>query len=472
MTTSLKPPHLPELLRHALRSDFLSFLHKSFHTLHPTKRLTMNWHMEIIADLLMGARQSEGKKRVIINLPPRYLKSFMINVAWPAWLLANHPSTRIISASYSEKLSLKHALDFRAILQAPWFKRTFPECRIRGDANQKHKLITTHHGYRFSTSVGGTLTGEGGDVIIVDDPQNACYAHSPKRRQAVIDWFEQSLMSRLDDKENGAIILVMQRLHPEDLTGHLMKKKGLWYQLTLPAIATDNMTYETQKRCFSRKKGEALHPKRESYKQLMTLKKSLGFQHFEAQYQQHPLRMESSMVRSSWIQYLKQIPTEFEGCYQSWDTAIMTGKDHDYSVCTSWGVTASGYVLLDVYRKKVDFHDLKQDMIRLYQQWKPHSVLLEGSPQGHVIWQELYRTTKMPILRIPAKLDKITRFTAILSLFESGRIWLPKDAPWLDTFLEELLLFPTATHDDQVDSVSQFLNYHKAKGEGPRSARL
>ncbi|MBM3618425.1 MAG: terminase, partial [Alphaproteobacteria bacterium] len=220
-----------------LRNDFGMFLRKCFATLHPDRTLLANWHLELIGYYLEACAKGEIR-RLIINIPPRSLKSIAISVAWPAFLLGHDPSRRIIGASYAASLSIKHSLDCRAIVQSAWYRRIFPDTVLSEVQNEKHKFATTRHGHRIATSVGGSITGEGGDILILDDPQNPAQAMAEATRHHAAEWFDQTFLSRLDDKRKGAIVVVMQRLHDDDLTGHLMRKGG-WEILDIPAIAEE-----------------------------------------------------------------------------------------------------------------------------------------------------------------------------------------------------------------------------------------
>ena len=228
------------LLCAILRKDLKSFIYKVFATINPSITLSKTWYIDYIADYLQDIAQN-GAKRIIINIPPRYMKSISISVAWPAWLLGLDPTKRIIVASYSGHLSIKHSLDCRAIMQSPWYRQLFPQTIICPDQNKKNKYMTTEFGFRMATSIGGSITGEGGDILIVDDPHNPTHIHSSKMRNKAIDWFEQTFLSRLNDRSKGSVVVVMQRLHMCDLSAHLIAKGG-WEVLKLPAISDDDTT--------------------------------------------------------------------------------------------------------------------------------------------------------------------------------------------------------------------------------------
>ena len=281
------------------RADFLFFLFRTLRTVAPGVRYQPNWHMDAMAEYLAAAARGDIT-RLIINLPPRMLKSTMVSVAWPAWLLGHNPTMRLMAASYAQSLATKHSVDCRAVMQSRWYRRAFPETRLSGEQNEKDKFATTQRGYRIATSVGGAATGEGGHILIVDDPINPLQASQYAARHAVNQWFDHTFATRLDDKRHGAIVLVMQRLHKEDLSGYLLERDG-WEHLNLPAIAPERTVIALGHYRHVRAAGTALHPMREDLKLLERTKRELGNANFSAQYQQQPLSAEGALVKPLWF---------------------------------------------------------------------------------------------------------------------------------------------------------------------------
>ena len=222
-------------LRALLRTNFSAFVEKAFATLAPGQAFTPSWHMSAIGYQLDRVRKGEIT-RLIINLPPRSLKSIMASVAFPAFLLGHDPTKRVICVSYSGDLARKHSNDFRAMLEASWYRDLFPGARI-GRKDSETEIETTARGFRLATSVGGTLTGRGAELLIIDDPLKPEDAMSEAKRNAANEWFRTTLISRLDDKRTGAIVIVMQRVHVDDLTGFVLSLSDDWTVLSLPAIA-------------------------------------------------------------------------------------------------------------------------------------------------------------------------------------------------------------------------------------------
>lgn len=451
-----------QLKKEILRNDLSAFIHKTFHTVNPGVKYNHNWHIDLIAEYLKEVCAG-NIKRLIINVPPRSLKSVCVSVAFPAWVLGNRPHSRIIVASYSELLSLKHSTDCRLVVSSKWFDNVFPDFELNPSQNEKHKFATTQNGYRFATSVGGSLTGEGGDILVVDDPHNPQQVMSEKYRSKTLEWFSNTFVSRLNDKKNGAIIIVMQRLHPNDLVGYLLDKADNdWEVLSIPAIADEDVYYSIGGFEKFRQKGDILHPSREGKKEIERIKKDMGSYVFLAQYQQKPVVKEGGMVKEGWI---KRYSTNvgLNKFYLSFDTAIKTGIKNDPSVCTVWSELDNNLYLLDVCREWLEYPDLKKRTFELIKKWKPEVVLIEDKASGQSLIQDLKKEVATPIVGVKVSKDKVTRFASVSPFFEAGNIFLPNEASWLTDYEIELYGFPFCEHDDQVDSTSQFLQWYKNK---------
>ena len=409
-------------------------------------------------------------------MPPRSLKSVCASVAFPAFLLGHDPTTKIITASYSADLAAKHAGDCRAVMQAPWYRDLFPQTRISAAKNQEANYETTARGYRYATSVGGTLTGRGGNLIIIDDPLKPEDAMSQVKREAVNCWYSRTLMSRLNNKAKDAIILVQQRLHMDDLAGYVDALDD-WVTLRLPAMAEENILIPIgQGRFHARSTGEILHPEREPMAVLESLKLALGSTTFSAQYQQCPVPPDGEVVKWGWFKrYAVQPALSAMTIYQSWDTASKPEEHCDYSVCTTWGVIQDDIYLLDVDRARLDFPSLKRRVIELAQHWRPRSIIVEDKGAGTALIQQLRTESHgipYPTAFLP-KDDKITRLHAQSARIEAGHVWLPQQASWLEDLRIEFASFPQGRHDDQVDSISQFLAWHfESKGRMMTMIRL
>jgi predicted phage terminase large subunit-like protein len=363
--------------------------------------------------------------------------------------------------SYSDELARKHARDCRTLLESSWYRRTFPGVRINPRKNTETEIATMRHGFRLATSIGGTLTGRGGNIIIIDDPLKPGDATSEAERKRVNEWYDTTLLSRLDDKENGVIILVMQRLHEDDLTGHLIQKKG-FELLCLPAIAMEEEQVQLGPGLVHvRRPGEALHPDRESVETLLRLKADAGSLIFSAQYQQAPIPLEGNLFKKSWLKRYAKAPARdwFEQIVISWDTASKVGQGNDYSVGTVWGMKEKEFYLLDVCRGRWDFPSLQKIAITEAETWKANAVLIEDANSGSALIQSLDQDTKLDVIPLKPKLDKVTRAGQQSATVEADRVFVPEEASWLADFERELFGFPNARHDDQVDSFVQFLGW-------------
>lgn len=439
-----------------LKYDFSTFIGKTLATVNPGAVYAPGWHIDLIAEYLEAVRHGEIT-RLIINMPPRALKSTCVSVAWPAWLLAHNPSARIIAASYSMPLSLKHSLDCRLVIESDWYQEIFPGVTLTHDQNEKHKFITTLRGYRYASSVGGSITGEGGDFLIMDDPLNPTQARSRQSREAVSAWFEHTFASRLDNKKSGAIVLVMQRLHQDDLSGYLLEKKG-WKHLCLPALFTDDQQYRfglVQKKV---KKSDTLQA-REDAQTLMRLRREMGSAVFAAQYQQQPVAEAGRMARREWFARYKYSPSVPGRIVQSWDTAIKSSSQHDASVCLTAAEYQGKSYILDIRALRLEYPELRKLFLQMTGQWQPDAILIEDKASGQQLLQDMKRETTLPIIAVQPKTDKVTRFAAISAMCEAGRVVLPEQAEWLADFEQELFMFPHGKHDDQVDAFSQYLDW-------------
>ncbi len=444
-----------------LRQDFTSFVARTFQTT-GSGVYQPNWHIEAICHKLKLCERGE-LKRLIINVPPRSLKSCCASVALPAWILGRDPRSKVICASYSIELANELARQSRQVLNAGWYRAAFPA--FKGARDTESEFLTTAGGSRYATSIGGTLTGRGADYLIIDDPLKPEDALSRVAREGVTSWFRNTLRSRLNSKKDGVIIVVMQRLHPDDLTGALLQGGG-WELLSLPAIADRDYLVATGKglpHLF--KEGEVLHPAREPREVLDQLSKDMGTANFSAQYLQRPVPEGGNLVKREWLKTYERLPHP-DRIIQSWDTAMKGDSRNDWSVCTTWYEARGEYFLVDVARDRVDFPSLKKWTLALSAKHGPAAILVEDKGSGTPLIQELRTVRGLSVIPMVPRNDKLTRMNVGAAMIEAGKLHIPNDADWLSTFLDELLAFPGSKHDDQVDSVSQFLEW---AGERSRS---
>lgn len=452
----------PAMLSAARRQHFTLFVMKSFETLHAGDQpLEMAWYLQATCHALMEVHRG-AEKRLVITKPPRHLKSITASVAFVAWVLGHDPTARIMVASYSQDLARHHSNQTRMIMESDWYRRDFPGTRISDRGNRALELETTAGGVRKAVSVGGSITGFGADIIIVDDCMKADEARSPTVRQELRNWYDNTLLSRLNDKASGRIISIQQRLHEDDLPAYLLEKG--YRHLNLPAIAIkDEVIPIGLGRMHHRRVGDLLNPAREDQATLEQLRRDLGPVAFSAQYQQEPVTPEGNMIRLEWFGTYDEAPPRhrFSRIIQSWDTGMTAQPTSDYSVCTTWGfeLEEHQWYLLDVFRKRLDFPDLKRAVIDLRNRYRADKVIMEEAGSGYALYQDLRATGDLRLVMISPASSKEERFNGCLAEVEAGHFLLPVEAPWLDDFRRELQAFPDGKHDDQVDSFSQFVLY-------------
>lgn len=442
-----------------LRNDFAFFVRKCFDYLE-NKPLKWNWHLDAICDTLLQTLPDSPEQitRLIINIPPRSLKTTIATIAFPAWVLGKFPHKSTIALSYSKALSLEHSVKCRRIVESDWFMEAFPNCRLAPDQNEKGLFQTTQHGGRFCTSVGGSLTGKGGDYIILDDPQNPAIANSQAEREASNEWVKSTVFSRLNDKQKGVIIVIMQRLHEEDTTGMLLQLSPDWHTLILPAVNDSEAPLKFKNKTWQ--PAELLHPEELTEKYLAEQANVLGSYGFAGQYMQRPVPKDGAIFKREWFKYYSTIPGIRE-VVQTWDTAYKAEQHNDPSVCITWGINPEGLYILDVFRARLNYPELLKAVYEQARIFNVNTILIEDKASGQSLIQELRLKTRLPIIGLTPHGDKVTRAIQSTRYFESGKILLPKEAPWLASYEAELLQFPKAKHDDQVDATSMMLSWFK-----------
>jgi predicted phage terminase large subunit-like protein len=452
-----------------LRNDLGAFIQRVFQHLDPNTEYTHNWHLALLADRL--TQVYEGKlKRLIINVPPRSLKSITASVAFPAWVLGKDPSKRLICASYGQDLSEKMARDCQAIMLAPFYQRAFAT-RL-SNRSAAFDFETTARGGRMSTSVGGVLTGRGGDIVIIDDPVKPDEALSEAKRMAANAWYDNTLYSRLNNKKDGAIVIIMQRLHLDDLVGHVLNKEH-WEVISLPAVAQEPEVWQFKTLAGDQTKvrqpGDLLHEGREGPAELEAVQHNLGSYTYSAQYLQAPVPPGGAIVKTAWLQRYRETekPERFDRIILSWDTANTARELSDYSVCTTWGLLGKQAYLLHVLRKRMEYPDLKRAVIKQRRLWSANVVLIEDKASGTQLIQELRAGEVSQVKGIKPIGDKVMRLRNQTPQIENGFVRFPEAAPWWDEYEYELTSFPACKYFDQVDSTSQALEWIHTAGLEP-----
>src|SRR5499427_227493 len=441
-------------------THFGAFSCEAFKALNPGQLLIPNWHIDAICHHIHKMVTGEVRKRFILNLPPRTLKSFIASVALPAWLLGRNPGTRIICASYSDELSTKFSRDCRALLETPFYKRVFPGTKLNPKKASESEFETTKRGYRLATSVGGTLTGRGGEVLIVDDPIKANDAESEVARKAAFEWFRNTALSRLDEPAKSLVFIAMQRLHVDDLSGILIEQG--WPSLVLPAIAVEAADYAVaEDEVYHRPAGELLQPERDIPEAIEEMKRNLGSRIFAAQYQQNPTPPDGNMIKAAWLGRYDRTPerNSFQRVVLSCDPAGKAGAHNDYTAITIVGVQQQALHVLHVSRGHWTVMEMRDQIIGLAAQWQVDLVIVEDTSSGMGLIQLLKEQPRLDVVGRKPDTDKQTRMSRQQGRFEAGRILLPQEARWLADFENELLAFPSGRYDDQVDALLLFLEW-------------
>lgn len=470
------------IINSVLRTDFKAFVTKVFGEVAPGSKYLNNWHIDVICDAIMD--MYEGRhNRQIINMPPRYMKSLICSVALPAWILGHNPKAQILCVSYNDELADKFAISCRDVMQSDWYRELFPMTRLHQSRQAVNDFATTRGGGRIATSIGGTLTGRGADWIIIDDPQKSVDATSEAQRTKLNEWYGSTLYSRLNDKATGKIIVVMQRLHQDDLTGHLLELGEQFKVIKLPVIATVDESWVVKNRIsgktrvITRAKGELLHPDRENMDVVMGIKNSMGENAFAAQYQQDPCPPEGGIIKELWLKYYPASALNSQlnpkNLFISWDTANKTGENNAYSVgCVILMTQECKFYLTDVFRGKWDTPQLFDKIMEVYNEYKYNQeagnyvkLLIEDKASGEFLIPMLGKACdrvgrRIEVVSIKPTMDKISRAKALSVMIEKGNILFPQsNDSWWSDFKKELLGFPNTKYKDQVDAMSQCINY-------------
>ncbi len=457
-----------ELLDMFQRESLPCFCEAVFPVLAPGQELLWNWHHDAICAKLERVARGDIK-RLIIEAPPRSLKSIIVSVLFPAWLLGRDPRKKVIGASYSLALAVKLHNDCRTVMRSPRYSGLFPASALGAGKDSETEFVTAARGGRFVTSPDGTLTGRGGDFLLFDDILSAKEAYSTARREATNDWLRTTALTRLDDKRTGAIVVCCQRLHVGDLPGQL-REAGGWEILSLPAIAqVDQLVDLGDDRTRLFKAGEVLHPEREPRAVLDALLRELGGNTFAAQYLQQPVPADGASIKWDWFRRYDKVPYAADKqTVQSWDIATSTSDTADWAVGITMHVIGENYYLVDVVRGRWNFPDLLMKVRVAAIQHRADVILIEEAGIGQGFIQQFNHnvgTGQIRAIGCRPEGDKRERVDLEMPRLQGGHVLLPNNAPWLDDFRRELAEFPQGRHDDQVDSLSQFLKWQRTRSQ-------
>ncbi len=461
------------------REGMKEFTKLAWPILEPARPLQWNWHLDAACEHAEAVLNGDIQ-RLLVTIPPGTNKSLFFSVFLPAFDWVETPSRRSIFASYSSTLSIRDSLRCRRIIENPWYQERWGDSfKLTSDQNTKMKFENDKTGFRYAASVGGTVTGDRGDLVVCDDLINVKEAESEAHRVEASKFFWEILPSRVNDLETARFIVIMQRSHASDTAGEILKRAPeRWEHLNLPLLY-DKMSSRVT--CIGFKDprtepGEVLHPERFSQEVIAGLKIDLGSYAFAGQYQQLPTPREGGMVKEAWLAKRFKgflTPEELRNrdglieVIQSGDTASKAKEKNDPTVVGTWGVFKDHYELWDVVRKRMEFTEGKRTFKDGFSKWTPNLCLIEDKDSGQQYIQQLREECTTAIKAInPGTLDKATRMGAEAPAIEALKVWLPENAPWLADYITELTTFPASEKKDQVDMTSQFLKFIRERAEG------
>lgn len=449
-----------EMLRALAHENFYGFYRQVAPALLPGQSFSHARHFQVIAHKLEQVAKGHVR-RLAIAIPPRHGKSLLASVALPAWILGRDPTRKIICGSYGDILAKDFATRTRDLLRSSEYRRIFPNVELDQGGASHVELRTTAKGYRLSTTVQGAVTGKGAHFIVVDDPLKALDAQSEKGREEVYNWIKGTLMSRFDNPAEGAMIMIHQRLHMDDPIGRLMADGG-WEYLDMPGQCVEGQVYELGGgKTWQFNPGDLLYPEMFDAAALAQQRLDLGEAQFAAQILQRPSAPGGSLFKLRHFQSYDARPSLYELIVQSWDPAIVGSDDADFTVCTTWGIWRRNLYLLDVFRKRLEFHQIEPAIVSMREKYNAKVVIVEAVGAGAAIYNGLYRRQdfRLGLFADAPREDKVERAIAQTPKIERKRVFLPIEAPWLETFIAEIAGFPLVKYDDQVDSMVQFLRF-------------
>ena len=416
-------------------------------------------HHQIIAEKFQSISKDE-EKRLIINMPPRHTKSEFASYLFPAWMIGKNPKMKLMQVSHNAELAVRFGSKVRNLMDTEEYKMIFGDVKLREDSKAKGRWETNHGGEYFAAGVGGSITGRGADLLIIDDPHTEQDSMSDKAMDRAYEWYSSGPRQRL--QPGGKIIVVMTRWATDDLTGRLVKaqsepKADKWNVIEFPAIMPD---------------GQPVWPEYWKLEDLEAVKASVSTKNWNAQYMQDPTSEEGAIIKREWWQnYESEHLPKLLHVIQSYDTAFSAKESADYSAITTWGIfqPVEGYenaiILLDAIKGRYDFPDLKNMAIEQYNYWEPETVIIEAKASGQPLIHELRRAGIPVIDFIPAKgRDKFTRINSCAPVFESGMVWAPVDEKFAQDVIEECAAFPNGQYDDYVDSMTQAVLRYRQGG--------
>jgi predicted phage terminase large subunit-like protein len=413
------------------------------------------WHLDCVI--------SGTFKRLVVALPPRHGKTFLCSISFAAWILAHNPAAKILIVSYGQQLAEKIAFEIRAILQNKWYRRLF---KTRLKKTKLNDLVTTAGGGVRSVSVEGGVTGLGADFILIDDAVQIKDCENDRQLDRINSLFDSEIRTRLNNQKRGAIVIVAHRLAENDLPGHVLQEGG-WKLVQLPLIAPRARTYRTDNGfVWSRRKGELLRPDAFTVRDVERLRR-MKRPGFETLHQQNPGARDRLRIKPENVGVFvsAEVPAD-SPVVLSIDPGQKGGPSHSYSVIQAWAPREGQYLLLDLFREQLRYSDFRAEVYRFIRRRRPSAILIEATGQGPALMSDISQKPGMQIVSVSPVDDKIIRLRRHQKLIRAGHIRLPEHAPWREDFVAELTLFPYGAFDDQVDAMTQFLDW-VAKNPSP-----
>lgn len=431
------------------------FIREAWPIIEPARAFIPNWHIDMIGEYLTAVDLGQIK-RLIINLPPRFGKSNLVSVLWPAWSWTERPETRWVFASYAASLSTKLSVDRRLVIASDWYQERWGGMfALSEDQNQKTEFSNTDRGTMIATSVGGAITGKGGDRIVIDDLLNPQDAESKAAREGANDFYARTLSTRLNDPKTGAIVVVMQRLHKHDLTGHILDvlREKNWVNLRLPMQAEERQTlvFPVSGREMVREEGDLLCEERAGKAEIEALATTLGSRGAAAQLQQKPSDADGVIFKREWWKRYREMPKVLRSIW-FWDTAAKAKELNDFWAGFRICECKDGFYLDRLVQARMDYPTGK-DTVKSEFAGRPATILMvEDKSTGQALIPDLKRDTRLPIVAFEPPGDKVLRAHLVSPLCEAGKVFIPEDAPWAAAFIEKMADFPDVDHDDDVDA--------------------
>jgi predicted phage terminase large subunit-like protein len=462
------------LLKVRAEGSLRQYMEEAWPILEPSVPFLPNWHLDLLCEHLEAVTAGQ-ERRLLVNIPPRYMKSLLITVLWPTWEWIRCPGRRWIFASYTESLALKHSVDRRTVLQSPWYQsRWGTTVRLAADQNEKGEFLNAARGHMIATSIGASILGRGGDRIVVDDPHNPTQIESDAQRDAAVTYYRHTLSTRLDNKKTGAIVVVMQRLHERDLSAFRLDLNFTHVCLPAEADTRTTIVFPSGKQLI-REPGDLLWPAREGRAELDEQKKVLGTAMYTAQYQQQPTPAEGAIFKRDWFKFYDPQTMPAANAYlQSWDLSFKGEASSDFVVGLMAARVGANIYLMDRRKGQWSFTETCKQIIELKRQYPDtSSILVEDAANAAAVVDTL--SQMIPgIVPVKPQGSKQVRAQAASPTVEASNIWLPDpyvrsqlltERAWVLDFIDQCCAFPRGAHDDDVDAFTQLVVRCRAETE-------